>query len=215
MKSFVVSDTHFGHTNILLYEPSRATHMHLSGHSSFDRYLVERWNERVGVNDSVLHLGDVAFGDGHIVAKKLKGRITLIKGNHDRPKYLKYYKSLGWDVIDGVRIGLDEGGRILNSLRRVYGEHSRHPLLSAIVERIGDRVVLFSHFPVFDDNPYDEKFSQVREMLEFLFVECGCDLNIHGHIHSQKAKEPFCINASVEHTGFKPCLLEELPGLRG
>ncbi len=210
MARYVISDTHFGHANILLYELSRLTQMQMAGHNDFDRFLVESWNDRVGRSDRVLHLGDVAFGDGYRYAGKLAGDITLIVGNHDRPKYLEYYKSLGWDVVQGVRIGLKGGERVARQLRRIYGDRCDHPLLSAIVERVRERVVLFSHFPVFDDNPYDEKFADIREMLEFVFVECGCDLNVHGHIHSKQAKEPFCINASVERIGFEPLSLERL-----
>jgi calcineurin-like phosphoesterase family protein len=36
-------------------------------------------------------------------------------------------------------------------------------------------------------------------------------INIHGHIHNLESGIPNCINVSVEATGYKPVLLEELP----
>jgi calcineurin-like phosphoesterase family protein len=36
-------------------------------------------------------------------------------------------------------------------------------------------------------------------------------INIHGHIHNLESGIPNCINVSVEMTGYKPVLLEELP----
>jgi calcineurin-like phosphoesterase family protein len=35
-------------------------------------------------------------------------------------------------------------------------------------------------------------------------------INIHGHIHNRESGIPNCINVSVEKTGYKPVLLEDL-----
>jgi calcineurin-like phosphoesterase family protein len=35
-------------------------------------------------------------------------------------------------------------------------------------------------------------------------------INIHGHIHNLESGIPNCINVSVEKTGYKPVLLEDL-----
>ncbi len=206
-KFFVVADTHFGHTNMLTYEPIRVVKMQIEGYNDFDRFLVDWWNITIAPQDEVLHLGDVAFKRGYELAKKLNGRVTLIKGNHDKERHLEFYRELGWDVIEEPRIELECGKRVLQKIRRLYGEH---PLFCGLVREVGGKRVLFSHFPVFDENPYDEKYSQVRNMLEFVFIECGCEINIHGHIHSLKAKEPFCVNACLEYNDFEIKRVEEL-----
>jgi calcineurin-like phosphoesterase family protein len=82
---WVISDTHFGHANILDYCPWRRTWANsLSEH---DAALISAWRERVGPDDLVLHLGDVALGaKEHLSAVRasLPGRIVLVRGNHDR-----------------------------------------------------------------------------------------------------------------------------------
>jgi calcineurin-like phosphoesterase family protein len=78
---WVVSDTHFGHDNIIKYcdRPfANATEM--------DEALIENWNSVVKDGDIVYHLGDVYFSEGHKALPKLKGRKRLILGNHDDGK---------------------------------------------------------------------------------------------------------------------------------
>jgi len=201
---YIIADTHFSHKNILLYEPSRISKMNIEGYNSFDRFLIDLWNDTINPNDSVLHLGDFAFKDGYKVAKKLNGKVTIIKGNHDKKTHLDFYKSIGWRVIDNVVIKLDVRDEIYHKLKYSFSkERIENPLLCCLIEKIEDKIVMFSHFPVFDNNPYDEKYTNVTEILEFLFLECNCDINIHGHIHSKRAKERFCLNACLEYNGFE------------
>ena len=80
----IIADTHFGHTNILLYEPIRIQKAKMEGYEDFDRFLIDWLNDYIKKDDEVLHLGDVAFRNNYKLAKKLNGKITLIKGNHDK-----------------------------------------------------------------------------------------------------------------------------------
>ena len=48
---------------------------------------IERWNETVGDNDTVYHLGDLCFGaipQVQEIVELLQGSIILVPGNHDR-----------------------------------------------------------------------------------------------------------------------------------
>ena len=77
-----VSDTHFGHKNILDY--SKRPFASLEAH---DEALVERWNARVRPGDRVYHLGDFALcdeGRAIEIVKRLAGQKFLIFGNHDK-----------------------------------------------------------------------------------------------------------------------------------
>lgn len=78
------SDTHFGHKNILEYCPKTRQGNSIEEH---DKILIQNWNNQVGDNDLVFHLGDVAFAKHDTIwniLNTLKGNIYLIKGNHDR-----------------------------------------------------------------------------------------------------------------------------------
>ena len=88
MKTFLISDTHFGHGNILNFTrddgtPLRGGFTDIDHH---DEFLIQNWNKVVGVNDKVYHLGDVGFKSFAKLKEtmdRLKGTKILIKGNHD------------------------------------------------------------------------------------------------------------------------------------
>lgn len=79
---WLISDTHFGHSNIIGY-----CDRPFDNAREMDEAMVERWNETVKDGDIVYHLGDVYFGsEGASCLPKLKGRKRLILGNHDNGK---------------------------------------------------------------------------------------------------------------------------------
>jgi calcineurin-like phosphoesterase family protein len=81
-KIFFTSDTHFSHRNIIQY-CSRPW----STVDEMDLALVERWNEKVGEQDTIYVLGDVFFCDTEralAILDALNGVKFLILGNHDR-----------------------------------------------------------------------------------------------------------------------------------
>jgi len=84
---FIISDTHFGHNNILefLNEDGSKVREFRDVHD-MNETMIERWNNTIGKQDIVYHLGDVYFGNGHQVLPRLNGRKHLIVGNHDNPK---------------------------------------------------------------------------------------------------------------------------------
>ena len=95
-KIWVTSDTHFCHRRILIYEAENRPFKNLN---EMNEALIQRWNEKVGEKDLVLHLGDFSFGNKNrikdIVAR-LNGRIWLLMGNHDREQHYNW-KELGFD----------------------------------------------------------------------------------------------------------------------
>lgn len=82
MAVFFVSDTHFGHRNILKYDNSPFETI-----EERDKKIIKNWNERVEDRDVVYVLGDVSFLSAEKtkeVLQSLKGEKRLIIGNHDK-----------------------------------------------------------------------------------------------------------------------------------
>lgn len=75
-----ISDTHFGHANIIKY----ARHQ-FSSVEEMDECLIDAWCSTVGRGDLVYHLGDFAWDSkkAHEYRSRLTGTIRLIVGNHD------------------------------------------------------------------------------------------------------------------------------------
>lgn len=103
-KIFFTSDTHFGHQRTFDYSMRS---MYFKDVEEMNSEMVRRWNETVGENDIVYHLGD--FGDFEFV-KKLNGRIILLYGNYERnDKYApsKEQANNFWHIIDEKIMYLD------------------------------------------------------------------------------------------------------------
>lgn len=84
---FIISDTHFGHENILKFKTEDGLPVRsFKDVHDMNETMVERWNKTVKDSDIVYHLGDVYFEKGHEVLPRLKGRKRLVLGNHDNAK---------------------------------------------------------------------------------------------------------------------------------
>lgn len=93
---FLVSDTHFGHDNIIEYCGRPRNH---------EQLIVQNWNSIVGNDDVVLHIGDVIFNNqkGSIYARQLKGRKFLLRGNHDGHSR-DWFADRGFTKLDARRL---------------------------------------------------------------------------------------------------------------
>ena len=105
---YFTSDTHFFHRNVIEYcsRPFRDVF-------EMNEALIERWNSVVGVDDEVVHVGDVFMGPSGKwkgVFERLNGRIVLIRGNHDYKRnvilnlgFAEIHKTLEME-IEGKRV---------------------------------------------------------------------------------------------------------------
>lgn len=89
---FLISDTHFGHANILNFKRYDGTPLRVFDNvAHMDSAMIDNWNKVVKPEDKVYHLGDVAM-DGKYLSHLgwCNGTKVLIKGNHDTAKLTKY-----------------------------------------------------------------------------------------------------------------------------
>jgi len=97
------SDTHFGHGAIIRY-----CNRPFAGARAMDEALIDGWNDRVGRDDEVYHLGDFAFHRPRMAGEildRLKGKKHLVFGNHDP---LRIRALAGWASAQPY---LEIGGR--------------------------------------------------------------------------------------------------------
>lgn len=92
---FFTSDTHFDHGNIIKY-----CNRPFANAEEMNETIIERWNHAVRLNDTVYHLGDVAFvktlGRLQQLVDRLNGHIFLVKGNHDKEKLVKGVRGINY-----------------------------------------------------------------------------------------------------------------------
>lgn len=164
-KIWITSDTHFGHAGICRFlRNDGVTKLRpWDDPAEMDEAMVQLWNETVGPNDKVYHLGDVVINRKALhILHRLNGDKVLIKGNHDIFRLCEYTEHF----------------------RDIRAYHVMHNLI-------------FSHIPVHAESKGRFK------------------ANIHGHTHANRVMlvnkiDPWYYSVCVEHTNYKPILLEEV-----
>ena len=108
--TFLVSDTHFGHAGVCRFTHPDDDTVKLrpwTDPAEMDEEMIRRWNDRVGPNDKVYHLGDVVINRKALpTIARLNGDKVLIRGNHDifrDDEYRVYFRELrAYHVMNGM-----------------------------------------------------------------------------------------------------------------
>lgn len=103
MTIYFTADTHFGHKNIinLCKRPFCSV-------EEMDEWLIKLWNERVGILDTVYHLGDVSLSHGKridSILERLNGTIHLVYGNHDRKEIRRHPRFASSNYVLEIKHG--------------------------------------------------------------------------------------------------------------
>ena len=109
---FFTSDTHFWHSNIIKY--CNRPFMDIE---EMNEEIIKRWNDKIGKDDLVFHLGDFAFcgsSQYKTLLERLNGKIILILGNHDWRNIKEGYMSKFNGIYQQLRIKVDDQRIYLN-----------------------------------------------------------------------------------------------------
>ncbi len=187
MRLWFVSDTHFGHQNILKFEPVARP---FEDTNEMDEILIRNWNAVVAPEDRVIHLGDAIMGNfdvGLARMGRLNGSIDLVPGNHDRvfsgekdvrverftPRYLEVFNEI---LPETFQMTLSNGSD-----------------------------VLVSHFPYEGDHTESDRHADKRPTNDGLPL-------IHGHVHSLWHTNGPMFNAGVDVNNLTPVSEDEIIG---
>ena len=90
--NFYISDTHFGHENVIGFDKRPFTSV-----EEMEYTMTELWNARVRTEDDVYILGDMVFKrdkSPYELIRRLNGRKHLVIGNHDVNNIMKNRKTM-------------------------------------------------------------------------------------------------------------------------
>ena len=109
---FFTSDTHWGHANII-----KLCGRPFSDAEEMNEVLIKNWNNTVGPNDIIYHLGDFCFAgsaEWHSILGRLNGRIHLVIGNHDEKNLRQGYEKLFESIVPQARLFIEGYNVYLN-----------------------------------------------------------------------------------------------------
>jgi calcineurin-like phosphoesterase family protein len=189
--TWIISDTHFGHKNIVKFCGRPMNH---------DNIMASNWHDLVQPDDTIVHLGDITYRgdrtDMLYLLKHLPGKKFYVKGNHDKEND-RWYRGAGFEQIGdllGTFIEEDvtrDGHPYKNTVKN-YGFYWR--------DKRGRRI-LFSHYPD-------------AWLLDWT-------INIHGHIHNNPPSPKIASNGrdyrnvSVELMDYRPVRLGDILAKHG
>ena len=165
-RRFFTADHHFGHANILKYQPNRW----FKDVDSMNSGLVDAWNAVVSEKDEVYCLGDMSYKFETLREHLpyMNGRKVWIFGNHD-----PVFKPM----LSGDRALVDATKK--KAIREGFAEIHRE--LEIQIEGIG--VVKMSHFPYWPASTEGLENHELR--YPDLRPQQGREaLLLHGHVHS-------------------------------
>lgn len=181
---FFTSDPHFGHYNVIGY-----CNRPFDEVSQMNEFLVERWNEVVGPEDTVYVLGDFSLGKNWVTqyGPRLNGTKHLISGNHDHCHPLHYKKN--------------EEKR--QRMFKLYYDAGFHSIQTEMKMEIAGQTVKLHHMPYRSDHTADVRYKELRPTDEGGWL-------LHGHVHDLWKINGKQINVGVDVWNFTPVPITEI-----
>lgn len=109
-KTFVTSDTMFGRENIL-----SIANRNYKTVSEMDNDMIEKWNAKVGYNDTVYHLGNFAWDPfaANNALQNLNGNIIFLLGNKDKALLESISLYPNFKIIENAVVEIPELNAVL------------------------------------------------------------------------------------------------------
>jgi calcineurin-like phosphoesterase family protein len=186
MNTFFTSDLHIGHTNII--EFSNRPFLSVE---EMNLGLLNRWNEVVSDQDTVIIVGDLAMGkldESLAYVEFLNGHKHLVPGNHDR-----MFGCWGEKYAKMAQRYYDAG------IEMIFGDH-----FTLVCDADG-RSFDVCHFPFKGESreQHEDRYQNERPK------DHGQRL-LHGHTHGVWRKSGRMVDVGVDAWGGRPVPLEDV-----
>lgn len=216
MQTWLTSDTHFSHANVIVYcnRPFASEQEMLERKilpesvNKMNEIMIRNWNFHVQSEDRVIHVGDFAMSAKVVqsVMARLNGEVELYLGNHDFP-HPAHQKGRKLDLREKwTKEYLDYGFKSVQ--------------LEGFINVPGVANFRIYHIPYAGSCPEDTHQNGEPRHMKDALIDDGVPL-ICGHIHEKwlfrrTAKGTPMINVGVDAPGapwsgqFRPATLEEV-----
>lgn len=239
-ETFIISDTHFGHSRVLMFEPIRL------------EYLSDYNSDVISECQELLELLSTIPSDEHRNNNRITELCDFLIPFHDKMLAEKWNYTVGVnDTVfclgDFAFRGIEEHTKALNGNKillrgnhdqknaKTYMEAGWKTVIESTQMNLNGRLfemipkndiywngflteingfkILFSHYPIYNQsNGWDlKKYGNITDMLEDVFESYGGEINIAGHTHTKLSGFEHGINVSIEHcTSLTPMKISEV-----
>lgn len=118
-RTLYIADCHFYHNRMCSEMDKRG----FSGFEEMNEHMILKWNEKVTNKDDVYIIGDFSIAKGDATAKilnRLRGKLHLISGNHDRFLEDKHFDRSLFRSIDEYKEISDNARKVILSHYPVF-----------------------------------------------------------------------------------------------
>lgn len=194
MRTWLSSDLHLGHSNILKY-----SNRPFKDCDEMNAKLIQYHNERVKPEDTYIHVGDFCFKSGIGCVKythwldQMNGHKIMIKGNHDDSGGVKTY-------IDSLQMTFAQ--RRINVVHKPEHANPRYDI--NIVGHVHDKwkIRMFKeHYSIIDKVMNSAVPSDRQDWTNFLFTQ-----------YEHRNSESILFNCGVDVNNYRPVNLDEVIG---
>lgn len=198
-----ISDTHFGHRNIIRYE-----NRPFSSVQEMNEELIRRWNSVVTPEDTVVHGGDFALCNKEVathICHSLNGYKVLVKGNHDGNT--KRMLDIGFSEV--VDYYYENGVLIYHYPDVLHKVPLVNNYMDHFIEKLGGVVCKYCRRTEY---AFDRINHDISCPLKISQLYNECNIFLYGHVHSKvpRNRPSKGINISCEVLDYTPRTIEEL-----
>lgn len=180
---YYIADCHFFHNALNEKMDKRG----FSSCEEMNEYMIKKWNDKVTRADTVVILGDLSFGtveETNELIHRLKGKLCLITGNHD-----KYVKSANFDKdrfewIDNYRVITDSQKKVVcchypipfydGQYRLKHSGEPKTYMLYGHVHNTRDEVLMKKIIEMIGSTPYVPIAAEHERTIPCNMINCFC-----------------------------------------
>ena len=180
---YYIADCHFFHSALNEKMDKRG----FACCEEMNEYMIKKWNDKVTRADTVVILGDLSFGtveETNELIHRLKGKLCLITGNHD-----KYVKSANFDKdrfewIDNYRVITDSQKKVVcchypipfcdGQYRLKHSGEPKTYMLYGHVHNTRDEVLMKKIIEMIGSTPYVPIAAEHERTIPCNMINCFC-----------------------------------------
>lgn len=180
---YYIADCHFFHGALNTKMDKRG----FADVEEMNEYMIKKWNDKVTDRDTVIILGDLSLGtvdETNELIHRLKGKLCLIKGNHDKFVNSPDFDASRFEWIDNYREITDSQKKVIcchypipfyeGQYRKRHNGDPKVYMMYGHVHETRDEVLMQKIIGMIQESPYTPIGSEHESTIPCNMINCFC-----------------------------------------